>query len=121
MTPDVETVRSTRTPVQMGKNHLLIVAVAAALLIVIVAAVWLMARPTALYPVRMNGKYAYINKSGKLVIQPQFDRAEPFTEGYAAVQTAGRWGFIDKTGKLTIAPQYDLADPYSEGLALVGV
>src|SRR5580704_7964273 len=100
MTPDVEAVRVTRPTIEMGKNHLLIVAGAAALLVLIVVAIWLAVRPATLFPVRMNGKYAYINKSGKLVIQPQFERAEPFTEGYAAVQTSGRWGFIDKTGKL---------------------
>ena len=58
MTPDVETVRVTRAPVQTGKNHLLVVAAGAVALIVIVVAVWLLARPSTLFPVKMNGKYA---------------------------------------------------------------
>ena len=48
MTPDVETVRTTRAPMPMRKNHILLAAAAAALLIVIVVAVWLMAPHHAL-------------------------------------------------------------------------
>jgi hypothetical protein len=33
------------------------------------------------------------------VVQPQFDGANPFSDGCAAVKKGGKWGFIDATGK----------------------
>src|SRR5437660_5677114 len=37
----------------------------------------------ALFPVKLRGKYGYIDKAGKIAITPQFDDAEEFSEGYA--------------------------------------
>src|SRR6185503_11490627 len=39
-----------------------------------------------LFPVKSDGKYGYMDKSGKLVIKPQFAGASRFSEGLAAVQ-----------------------------------
>ena len=33
----------------------------------------------------VNGKFGYVDRSGKVVIAPRFDQAEAFTEGLAAV------------------------------------
>ncbi|HIO50419.1 TPA: WG repeat-containing protein [Candidatus Poribacteria bacterium] len=45
----------------------------------------------------------YIDKTGKYVINPQFDSAGNFSEGLAPVRIGddktGKWGCIDKTGK----------------------
>jgi len=35
-------------------------------------------------------KYAYINKTGKLVMKSQFDDAHPFSEGLAKVEVNGK-------------------------------
>ena len=48
----------------------------------------------------MASKYGFIDKSGKMVIEPQFDNAEPFSEGLAQVEKDGKLGFIDKSGKV---------------------
>ncbi|MBD2085891.1 S-layer homology domain-containing protein [Trichocoleus sp. ST-U3] len=61
----------------------------------------------------------YIPGMEFVVIQPQFDEAEAFSEGLARVKIADKWGYIDKTGKLVISPQFDEADAFSEGVALV--
>ncbi|MEO0110388.1 MAG: WG repeat-containing protein [candidate division WOR-3 bacterium] len=45
------------------------------------------------------GKWGYINKEGKFVINPQFDYAYPFSEGLAVVQDGGLWGHINKEGQ----------------------
>ena len=67
----------------------------------------------------MASKYGFIDKSGKVVIEPQFDDAEDFSEGLAQVGKDGKWGFIDKSGKVVIEPQYDYVGDFSEGLAKV--
>jgi WG containing repeat len=60
-------------------------------------------------------------KTGKVVIQPQFDWTYSFSEGLAAVRKDGKWGFIDKTGKFVISPQYDEVWSFDNGLCGVGV
>src|SRR5713226_1983329 len=100
-----------------GKKHLLFGVLGLVVLTTAVAVIAIMASgSSALYPVKLNGKYGYIAKSGELVIQPQFDRAGQFLEGRAPVEVGTRWGYIDRTGKAVIAPQFDMADPFADGL-----
>ncbi len=70
-------------------------------------------------PVELNGKYGYVNKTGKEVIPFKYDYAYSFSEGLAAVKLNGKWRYIDKTGKEVIPLKYDNADSFSEGLAVV--
>jgi WG containing repeat len=83
-----------------------------------------------LLPVKVSGKWGYVNGSGQLVINPQFDYAEEFHEGRALVclgkpcdwyESPGDslWGFIDTSGKVVVTPQYPSASAFSEGLASV--
>ena len=69
--------------------------------------------------VEVNEKYGYIDKTGKMVIQPQFDDAYPFTGDIASVRIGGwldgKWGCIDKTGKIVIQPIYEYALDFSSG------
>ena len=48
-----------------------------------------------LFPVKQNGKYGYIDKTGKVIIEPRFDFADKFYEGFARVSVDGKEGFID--------------------------
>ena len=43
---------------------------------------------------RKNGLYGYIDTAGQWVIAPQFQEAEPFSEGTAAVCVRNNWGFV---------------------------
>ena len=52
-----------------------------------------------LYPVVVNGRWGFINKSGETVINPQFDKAGGFAAGLAPVRM-GRWGYVDASGKM---------------------
>lgn len=66
-----------------------------------------------------NGKYGYVNKSGKYVIPAQYDIVFLFREGLAAVSKSGEYGFIDKTGKEVIPLKYAYTEVFVGGLARV--
>src|SRR6218665_3272027 len=72
---------------------------------------------TLLAPVKIDGKWGYIDKSGKIAINPQFDFAWEFQEGLAVIQLDWKCGYIDKTGKIVINPQFDFTWGFQEGLA----
>ena len=69
--------------------------------------------------VELNGKYGFIDKSGKVVIPIKYDDAWSFSEGLAEVSLNWKYGFIDKSGKVIIPIKYDYAWSFSEGLAKV--
>jgi len=77
-----------------------------------------------LIPVRSGEEFQYIDKEGKIVINPQFSAASVFRNGIALVKTTGKdqkWGYIDETGKYLINAQYKYATIFNEGLAWVVV
>lgn len=50
-----------------------------------------------------DGKWGFIDKTGKLVIPCQWKKALFFSEGLVGVQDDNeKWGFIDKTGKVVL-------------------
>ncbi len=50
-----------------------------------------------------DGRWGFIDKSGRLVIPCQWKRTFFFSEGLAGVQDDNeKWGFIDKTGKVAL-------------------
>lgn len=49
----------------------------------------------ALFLVEQENKYGYIDKTGKIVINYQFDGAGRFSEGLARVKIDNKWGYID--------------------------
>ncbi len=65
----------------------------------------------------------YIDTAGEWVIQPQFDEADSFSEGLAAVrpEEGPGFGYIDKTGAFVIAPQFTEAGPFTDGLAIAAI
>lgn len=77
-------------------------------------------KPT-LFWIRENGKYGYIDKTGKVVIPPQFENTMGFSEGLAATKLNGKYGYIDTTGKWVIEPKFDFTYKFSEGLAMVRI
>src|SRR5580765_6610405 len=74
---------------------------------------------SALFPVRLNGKWGYMNVSGKLVVQPRFEMAKDSSEGLARVYENETIGYVDSMGQVVIPPRYLQAHDFSEGLALV--
>jgi WG repeat protein len=76
-----------------------------------------------LFAVRVNARWGYIDLAGRAVIAPRFERAEPFSEGLAAVVLDGRHGYVDATGALVLVPRQRPAGPvhrqFSDGRAAV--
>jgi hypothetical protein len=70
-----------------------------------------------------GGKFGYIDKTGKVVIAPQFFVAQDFAEGLAAVRVEetsdSKYGYIDRTGQVVIPPRFHQAGSFAEGLAAV--
>ena len=72
-----------------------------------------------LLPIRLAGKWGYVDADFDLAIPPQFDWAFPFSEERAAVRVGEKFGFIDKTGKTIVDARYDEVGAYHEGLVWV--
>jgi hypothetical protein len=76
-------------------------------------------------------KFGYIDEKGQVVVPAQFDAAQDFSEGLAAValyaakkskhefERPRHWGYIDKDGKIIVTPQFRKVRPFSGGLAAV--
>lgn len=67
--------------------------------------------------VTSDQKIGFVDKTGKVVINSQFDEALSFSEGFAAIKQKDKWGFIDKTGKIVINPQFDEVFSFTNGKA----
>lgn len=63
----------------------------------------------------------YCNSEGKVVIEPQFESALPFSEGLACVYSCGAWGYIDPDGQFVIEPRFKYPNSFSDGLAGVPI
>lgn len=73
-----------------------------------------------LIPVATEEKFGYIDREGKIIINPQFAQALPFSDGKALIETIGdkdAFGYIDETGKIAINAQFKNATSFSEGIA----
>ena len=75
-----------------------------------------------LIPVKSGKDFQYIDKDGKIVINPQFSQATVFRNGLALVKTSSndpKWGFITEDGKFAIMANYKKATVFSDDIAWV--
>jgi hypothetical protein len=79
--------------------------------------------PEIFYPVSISGEWGYINKSGQITIEPQFQLAGNFSEGFAPVRYNWRWAYTDATGELAIDGNgvFQQTRPFSEGIGAVQI
>lgn len=68
--------------------------------------------PEDRFPVRetSSGRIGYCNERGDIVIEPLYDEAGVFEEGFAVVSRDGRSGVIDRFGQCRIPFEYDELD-----------
>lgn len=69
--------------------------------------------------VKLNDKWGFIDKTGKVRIPIKYESKNCFDEGLASVAINGKWGFIDKEGNEVIPFVYDGAEYFTEGWAQV--
>lgn len=70
----------------------------------------------------INGKWGFVNASGKIVIDPQYEKADSFNIGLGAVCMKGKWGYINSSGTVRIECLYEECKPFSaNGIAALKV
>lgn len=76
---------------------------------------------------RINDKYGFINIKGEVIIKPQFDWVDEFSEGLCVVRSdngklgSGKNGYIDITGKLVLDFKFKIACKFENGIAKVQI
>lgn len=81
---------------------------------------WAQQFSNGLAAVRIDGKYGYIDVSGKVVIAPRFDQAEEFDQGLAVAgeMEKGALGVIDQSGNYVVEPTFSYAKIFSDEIIL---
>ena len=81
-------------------------------------------RSNSLFEIKVDGKTGFIDRTGKVVIEPKLGGVYEFSEGLAAAYIGkGQFdeGYIDESGAIAIEPKFNIAGKFSEGLAWVGI
>lgn len=66
-----------------------------------------------------DGKYTYINRSGKISFVSPFDYSFAPSEGFICGVKDGKYGYSDTNGNIVIAPQFDMGFDFRDGFAAV--
>jgi hypothetical protein len=95
----------------------------------------------ALYPIRVAGRWGFIDRSGRVVVPPKYEsilsaafekeagkakfdelfmanRVGPETTAIVAVRSGAKWGFVDHDGRL-LPLRFDEVGPFRDGMAAV--
>ncbi|MDO4754066.1 MAG: WG repeat-containing protein [Bacillota bacterium] len=77
----------------------------------------------ALFLIKVNGLFGYQDKSGNIVIEPQFAEAAHFSEGLAAVKVKAEdpFGFINRKGEMVIEPAFAGIEQFQHGVCVIGI
>lgn len=59
-----------------------------------------------------NGQYRFYNQTGQLLHNTNWDAADTYSGGLAAVKKEGRWGYINVKGQVVIPIQYQYASKF---------
>ncbi|MEO0899621.1 MAG: WG repeat-containing protein [Bacteroidota bacterium] len=71
---------------------------------------------SGLISVKLGNKYGYINAKGETKINPQYDYANDFNDGFAQVRVNNNEGIIDRNGQWVIQPNYQKLGEIKDGL-----
>jgi hypothetical protein len=56
-----------------------------------------------------DGKWGYVDRTGKVIVSPRFEAAGRFSEGLAPVRANARLGYADATGAVVLVPDAEPA------------
>lgn len=60
---------------------------------------------------KQNGKYGFVNRDGKVVVEHIYEDATEQNEyGFSAIKKDGKWGAIDQYGNVVVEPTYLLTN-----------
>jgi hypothetical protein len=71
--------------------------------------------------VRLGDRWGCADKTGAIVVKPQFNWALGFSEGLGGVDLDRDLGFIDGDGNFAVAPSFKDIRVFSEGMAAVRI
>lgn len=75
------------------------------------------AKEVRLIPYNKGSRFGFCDENKKIVIEPKYNSARPFSDGLAIVTPNKKSGAIDKTGKEIIPAKYDYIDDFVDGVA----
>ena len=65
----------------------------------------------------------YLDKNGKIVIEPRYESAENYLDGYAVVcsqtETGNAYGVIDRLGHIAISSEWDSIQNLGQGIFIL--
>lgn len=65
-------------------------------------------------------QWGYLDRQGKIVIEPRFDRAGHFQEGIALVSENDQLGYLQRNGQYLVEPAYTQVQAFVGDYAVVG-
>ena len=80
---------------------------------------WWYHKKKSMFDDNYNYLYGYIDKAGNYTIEPVYEKACPFSDGYAAVMKDNQWGYINQEGNIVIQYEFETAGHFSDGIAPV--
>jgi beta-lactamase regulating signal transducer with metallopeptidase domain len=73
--------------------------------------------PSGLQPVKINGKFGYKNKDDEVIIEPKYDQAQHFENGFALVRVGEKWGMISNKSENVTAIKFGKLHSFMNGAA----
>lgn len=72
-----------------------------------------------LLSIKHKGKYGFADTTGKVSIEPVYEDAEDFNEGFALVEKNNLYGYINKAGRVKVDFMFKNAASFSHQVAIV--
>jgi hypothetical protein len=79
---------------------------------------WIGLGTEGLFPALKNGKYGYLDATGKWIILPSFLEVGTFSEKFSSYRNATTWGTINTEGKMVVEAKWDKINSFIGGVAI---